>query len=89
MITMDIGVFFWHLLNFLAPAAFLALGLGLGALLLRLPRSHGLWLGMGLNFVLGSLVLGLGLVLTGSDGKMATYACLVLTMGSCQWLLSR
>ncbi len=31
MLNMDFIVFFWHLLNFFAPAAFLAVALGLGA----------------------------------------------------------
>ena len=34
MLNMDFIVFFWHLLNFFAPAAFLAVALGLGAWLL-------------------------------------------------------
>lgn len=85
---MDAIVFFWHLLNFVAPAAFLAVGLGLGAWLLRLPRGLPLWLGVGLNFVLGCTVLGAGLVLTGSDGKLVTYGVLWLAMGSAQWVLT-
>lgn len=40
------------------------------------------------NAVLGILVLALGLVLTGQDGRMLTYGALVLAMGSCQWLMS-
>ncbi len=43
---------------------------------------------MGLNFVVGCSVLGAGLVLTGSDGKLVTYVALVLAMGSGQWLLT-
>ncbi len=89
MINMDANVFFWHLLNFLAPAAFLAVTLGLGAWALRIPRRLPLWTGIGLNFVLGSIVLGAGLALTGSDGKLTTYGALVLVMGSFQWLLRR
>ncbi|VUZ23558.1 Uncharacterised protein [uncultured Comamonas sp.] len=89
MISMDASAFFWHLLNFLAPAAFLAVALGLGAWVLRIPRRLPLWTGIGLNFVLGSIVLGAGLALTGSDGKLTTYGALVLVMGSFQWLLRR
>lgn len=88
MLNMDFIVFFWHLLNFFAPAAFLAVALGLGAWLLRIPRRLPLWTGVGLNFVLGCSVLGAGLVLTGSDGKLVTYVALVLAMGSGQWLLT-
>jgi len=89
MINMDASAFFWHLLNFFAPAAFLAVALGLGAWVLRIPRSLPLWTGIGLNFVLGCVVLGTGLALTGSDGKLTTYGALVLAMGSFQWLLRR
>lgn len=32
---------------------------------------------------------GSGVVQSGSDGRLATYAFLVLAMGSCQWLLTR
>ncbi len=88
---MATSAFLWHVLNFLAPAASVALLL---ALLARL--AHGRqrlllpWLSMALlNAILGSLVLGFGLVLTGHDGQLATYAVLVLAMGSCQWLLVR
>ncbi len=40
------------------------------------------------NALLGILVLALGVVLLGQDGRMGTYAVLVLAMGTCQWLMS-
>lgn len=86
---MAAGTFFWHAMNFLAPAAVVALLLGGTARLVHGPLLVPLGWAVGLNFVLGSLVLGLGLVLSGSDGRLATYAFLVLAMGSCQWLLTR
>lgn len=80
-----------HLLNFLAPAIFLAVLLALGARLIWRGSSPlvNLWEQMLLNAVLGAVVLGVCLVLWGRDGKLATYALLVLSMGSCQWLLQR
>jgi hypothetical protein len=37
----------------------------------------------------GTGVLVAGLVLFGRDGKMLSYAALVLTCASCQWALQR
>ncbi|EXU81025.1 hypothetical protein AX13_12940 [Comamonas aquatica DA1877] len=80
-----------HLLNFVAPAVFLALVLALGACVLWRKRAHLLpwYLMSAVNLLLGVLVLALGVVLTGHDGRMGTYAVLVLAMGSCQWLMSQ
>jgi len=35
------------------------------------------------------MVLVAGLVLFGNDGKMATYAALVLAAATCQWILGK
>ncbi|BBL23282.1 MULTISPECIES: hypothetical protein [Comamonas] len=80
-----------HLLNFLAPAVFLAVLLGVGGRIFWRSATPlvNLWEQMLLNAVLGAAVLGLCLALSGRDGKLATYALLVLAMGSCQWLLLR
>lgn len=82
--------FFNHLLGFVAPAVFLAVALAAGARLVWRKKAHLLpWYHMAsVNALLGILVLALGLVLTGQDGRMGTYACLVLAMATCQWLLS-
>jgi len=79
-----------HLLTFIAPAVFVALVLAGGARLLWRKKAHLLpWYHMAsVNALLGILVLALGLVLTGQDGRMGTYAALVLALGSCQWLMS-
>lgn len=80
---MDPLLALWHLLNFTAPALGLAGLLGL-VLWLRAPAKgptaaweSTLWLAGG-----GVLVLLAGLALFGRDGKMATYAALVVVMGS-------
>lgn len=82
--------FLLHLLGFIAPAFFLALTLPLLARLF-LGRDRQLLSfckTFGLLLALGCLVLALGLVLTGQDGQMATYAVLVLVLASAQWLLA-
>lgn len=80
-----------HLLNFVAPALFLALGLMLSARIMGMKSPPGLawWVQAAITFLVGCLVLALGLWFFGRDGKMATYALLVLSSGLCQWLVSR
>jgi hypothetical protein len=80
-----------HLLNFAAPAFFLALLLPFAARVV-MPASVGTsawWLQAAMNFVAGLLVLGLGLWWFGRDGKVPTYAALVAACALCQWLLLR
>jgi len=81
-----------HLFNLVAPAAMIAV------LLLALSRmlpdffkqkkafSHGWWVPLAINFLVGAGVLVAGLVLLGRDGKMLTYLALVLAMAVSQWL---
>jgi hypothetical protein len=82
---------FWHLLSFLAPAFAVALGTALAARVLRVDRSvgRGWWAPVAINFVAGVIVLAAGLWYYGRDGKMATYAALVLTVATTQWLAGR
>ena len=81
-----------HLLNFVAPAAAVALGL---VLLGRLVGSRSassamsVWLRGAILFALGVAVLAAGLVLWGRDGKMLTYTALVVACATCQWVLVR
>lgn len=80
-----------HLLNFVAPAAAMALVL---VLLGRLVGSRSAsamagWLRWAILFVVGVAVLLAGLVLWGRDGKMLTYAALVVACATCQWVLVR
>ena len=81
----------WHLLSFLAPAFAVALGVALAARLLRLDRapSRAWWAPVAMNFIAGTVALGAGLWYFGRDGKMASYAALVLAVACTQWLAGR
>lgn len=82
-----------HLLNFIAPAWGLAC---LTALVARFaphawfPSSPWrLLTQVLLNGVMGMIVLSVGLYVWNTDGKMFTYAALVLSSSTTQWLLCR
>lgn len=80
-----------HLLNFVAPAAFMALVLVfasryLGGRRAGVPRW---WAQLAFVFLAGVGVLAGGLVVFGRDGMMATYAALVVVCGIVQWLAMR
>lgn len=88
---MDAPALALHVANFLAPAAAVAVMLaavrgvfaGQGV---RLPSR---WLLALVNFASGALVLCAGLLVFGVDGKMATYAGLVLACATSQWAMLR
>lgn len=89
---------FWSLLNhlseFLAPALGTALPLAWvvwrrGPAFLPATPWRRVLAAWGLLAVLGSAVLLGGLWWFGRDGKMATYAALVVVMGSVTWWLRR
>ncbi|HKB54549.1 MAG TPA: hypothetical protein VKD22_11155 [Ramlibacter sp.] len=78
----------FHVLSFIAPALALAILLPLGGRVL-LPRGQVLlswWVQVAFNAIVGIGILALGLWHFGVDGKMATYAALVLGMAMAQWL---
>lgn len=78
-----------HLLNFAAPAFFVALLLALATWPFRSkrPGAQGLWAQAAINFVAGVVVLVAGLAYFGRDGTMATYVALVAVCGTVQWWL--
>jgi len=80
-----------HVLNFLAPALWLAVLLPVLARCVMGKRVVARTLSgqIALHFVVGCGVLLAGLVLFGRDGKMLTYLALVLALASTQWVLSR
>ena len=79
-----------HLFNFVLPALGMALilpwlgrwalGRGGGAALFKRMLAHA---------VAGVMVLALGLVLQGDDGKMSTYMAMVMVAGTLEWVLLR
>ena len=83
--------FFLHLLSFLAPALAVAAFVALAARIVLPPaaRPKSWWLAFVLNFAAGAVVLAAGLWYFGHDGKMATYAALVLAVASMQWAAGR
>jgi hypothetical protein len=82
---------FDHLLSFAAPALAVALLVTLVAPLV-LPRTAsgpGWWARFAINSAAGLAALGAGLWYFGRDGKVATYAALVLAVATAQWLAAR
>lgn len=82
---------FFHLLNFAAPALVVGALTALAARIFMKNRSkaHSMYAQAAINFVVCLLVLVGGLWLFGHDGKMATYAVLVLACATSQLVLSR
>lgn len=76
-----------HLLNFAAPALLVACVLAfLAPVFIRnkaLTRTR--FAQTAINFVVGLLALLIGLVFFGRDGKMLSYAALVLACATSQW----
>ena len=79
-----------HLLNFMAPACAVAAWMALvSPLLMRTYPSWRSWRRQFMaNSVIGGVVLLLGLLWFGNDGKVVTYAAMVLACASTQWLLT-
>lgn len=83
--------FLIHVFSFAAPALAVALLVTAGRRLV-LPRGAlqpGWRASFAINFVAGLAVLAGGLLYFGRDGKMATYAALVLVVATVQWLIGR
>lgn len=88
---MNLTTLITHLANFVAPAMVLALGLAVAGRFLALNRQKSLvwWAQTAINFVVCLAVLLLGLWFFGRDGKMATYAAMVLAGATAQWAMGR
>lgn len=80
-----------HLLGFTAPAIAVGVLVALaGALILPGRSAARSWRAQALvNSIVGVLALAAGLWLFGVDGKMASYAALVVAVASGQWLSGR
>ncbi len=87
---MDLQDILVHLLNFVAPAFWLACSLPLlGRTLFKPAARRSWWMQCLIVFLIGVTTLSLALWLTGRDAKMVSYAALILACGSAQWLLLR
>jgi hypothetical protein len=84
-----------QLLNFMAPAAFVALLLVLLTQVTprfftsKRSKAPTLFAQAAIIFIANLLLLLAGLLLFGRDGKMASYALMALGAATCQWLLLR
>jgi hypothetical protein len=80
-----------HLLNFLAPALWMAVLVTWTARLFMRKKSVAVSFSsqIAINFSTAVGVLVLGLWFFGHDGKMATYAGMVLLSATSQWLMLR
>lgn len=80
----------WHLVNFFAPAVFVGvLASALTKLFWRSELKTVPWHRLASWAVASSaVVLVAGLVVTGRDGKMATYGAMVATCGGCLWWMA-
>ena len=84
-----------HLLNLVAPAAVVALLLALLSrlfsrfLVSKRPAIQSIWAQAAIIFIVNVVIITGGLVFFGNDGKMATYAAMVLASALCQWVLAR
>jgi hypothetical protein len=77
----------YHLANFLAPAIALGCVLALAGPLVnkKSPLALGFIEQAAINSIAGAVALGLGLWFFGRDGKMASYAALVVFAATSQW----
>jgi len=79
---------FWHMVNFSLPALMVSLGITLWGSFQYRRQSQISWLWRWFFSAMGGLaVLVGGLVITGNDGKMATYGALVLICATIEWAL--
>jgi len=84
---MDAFGLFWHLVNFVLPAVGVgALSAALCKLAWRRSLARSPWLALAWrSSAAGVAVLVAGLVITGHDGKLATYAALVVVCALVPW----
>ena len=80
-----------HLLNFFAPAFWVALLVTLFAFIFMRKQAlaGGFVRSTAINFVVSCGVLVFGLWFFGRDGKMSMYAAMTLFCASSQWVLQR
>lgn len=86
---MPVSASLWHLLNFCAPAAFLAVLLVLARwVFVRKAAPLLPWYGqLALHFLVGCAALFAALLWQGRDGSLMGYALLVMALASSQWVV--
>jgi len=77
-----------HLLGFLAPALAVGLMVAVAGRWIA-PARIGLMRAWAIHAACGAAALLAGLLYFGRDGKMASYALLVLVVAASQWALGR
>lgn len=79
--------FFWHIADFAAPALLLgAISAAAAKWLWRSALRSTPWFHLGCSAAAASLLACVvGLVITGRDGKMVTYAAMVLACAASLW----
>ena len=85
---MDALDLFWHIANFVLPAVGVGmLSAGLCKLLWRRSLARSSWATLAWqSSAAGLVVLIAGLLITGHDGRMVTYAALVAACAVVPWL---
>jgi len=80
-----------HLLNFCAPALVVGILLAVFGpfLIKKSPSAPGSSAQAAINCITGVVVLALGLWFFGRDGKVASYAAMLVATASSQWAGSR
>ena len=80
-----------HVLNFIAPAFWLALMVvGCAQMFFRKHAKQYGWITpIAINFAVGCAVLWAGLWIFGNDGKLLTYSALTVARATTQWALLR
>ena len=84
-----------HLLNFAAPALVVALLLVLLARIFssfftsKRLMAQSIWAQAAVIFIVNLLTMAAGLVFFGNDGKMASYAAMVVAAALTYWVLIR
>ena len=81
----------YHLANFFAPAIVVGVLLALVGPFVhkKSPVALGFIAQTAINCIAGAVALGLGLLFFGRDGKMASYAALLVFAATSQWVGGR
>jgi hypothetical protein len=78
-----------HTLNFMMPALLVALFVSVAGYFYKENKASPptLYKKFAINFIVCAAVLWIGLIVTGRDGKILTYAAMVIASGTVQWVM--